>query len=251
MYWKTGEDFLQNTFHFPTFEDLPREGAFAKGYWKKSKKKGVSPACTWFFMGEITNDDVSQVGFLRNRVLVSDREGRDRIPIAFYPKSGFMDYKLLKNFNTIFVASAEQHHFLDGSVGLRVENLSTVSIAPCMMDEMLVLSEIYHDRKDTYCWWCGSSNVSCQLGRNCPSCGSSDRGEEGLKKCSACKVARYCSRECQLNDWKECHKWSCKAMPIFTKLNKIDYTKFDTTALLGPAHFIPGLLNCSKSQQSR
>lgn len=242
LYWKPGEDFLQNTFHFPSFEDLPPEGGFSKGYWKQSKKRGLVPACTWFFMGEITNDDVSQVGFLHNRVLVSDRDGQDDVPIAFYPETGFIDIKLLRNFNTIFVATAQQHNFLDSSVGLRVEDLNTVSVAPCSMDEMFTLSQLYHERRDTNCWWCGEEKVACPSAS-----GAASTSEEGLKKCSACKVARYCSKECQMSDWKDTHKWSCKAMPIFLKLTKINYSKYDTTALLGPAHFIPGLLNCKKS----
>ena len=245
LYWRPGEDFLQNTFHFPSFKELPCEGQLVKAYWKQNKKKGLTPACTWFFMGEITNDEYSQVSFLHNRVLVSDREGQDNVPIAFYPEKGFIDYKMLKNCNTIFVASAQQHNFLDSTIGLRVEDLNTVSIAPCTIEEMFALSQTYHECKETRCWWCGAGV--------CPSCvatgrASSNDGEEGLKKCSACKVARYCSKECQYYDWKEGgHKWCCKAMPIFLKLTKINYTKFDTTALLGPAHFIPGLLNCKKS----
>ena len=248
IYWQPGEDFLQNTHHFPSFEQLPREGELVKTYWKQSKKrKAPKPACTWFFMGEITNDEFSQISFLHNRVLVCDREGQDNIPIAFYPETGFIDLKMLKNCNTIFVVSAQKHNFLDSAVGLRVEDLNAVSIAPCTMEEMLALSQTYHDCKETRCWWCGTGV--------CPSCVAAGRtaacvpGEEGgLKKCSACKVARYCSKECQYYDWKEGgHKWCCKAMPIFLKLTSINYAKFDTTALLGPAHFIPGLQNCKKS----
>ena len=33
--------------------------------------------------------------------------------------------------------------------------------------------------------------------------------KESMKKCSRCKLNRYCSRECQKNDWKE-HKTICK-----------------------------------------
>ena len=252
QYWQPGEDFLQNSLHFPSFEELPREGELVKTYWKQQgkKKAAPTPACTWFFMGEIINDEFSQMNFLHNRVLVCDRDDQDNIPIAFYPKTGFMDYKLLKNCNTIFVASAQKHKFLDSTVGLRVEDLNTVSIAPCTMEEMFTLSQTYHDCKETRCWWCGVGVCpSCLAAGRTSTCGPG-AGEEagGLKKCSACKVARYCSKECQYLDWKEGgHKWCCKAMPIFLKLTKINYTRFDTTALLGPAHFIPGLLNCKKS----
>ena len=251
LYWKPGEDFLQNWFHFPAFEDLPCEGEIVDGYWKL--KKGVlTPACTWFFMGEITNDDTAQVGFLHNRVLVSDRDNQDDIPIAFYPERGYLDFKMLKNCNTIFVATAQQHHFLDTTIGLRVEDLNTVTVAPCSMEEMFALSQDYHESKNTKCWWCGKEDMACPspvVDRTSTNNSSTaNTNVEGLKKCSACKVARYCSRECQLCDWKEgLHKWCCKAMPIFTKLTKINYAKYDTTALLGPAHFIPGLMDCKKS----
>lgn len=39
----------------------------------------------------------------------------------------------------------------------------------------------------------------------CNKCGKT----EDLSRCSRCKQVRYCSRNCQLNDWA-CHKLSCK-----------------------------------------
>jgi len=30
-----------------------------------------------------------------------------------------------------------------------------------------------------------------------------------LKVCSGCRVSSYCSRECQVQDWKEGHKYRC------------------------------------------
>eukprot|EP00584_Thalassiosira_punctigera_P015980 CAMPEP_0172561026 /NCGR_PEP_ID=MMETSP1067-20121228/91244_1 /TAXON_ID=265564 ORGANISM="Thalassiosira punctigera, Strain Tpunct2005C2" /NCGR_SAMPLE_ID=MMETSP1067 /ASSEMBLY_ACC=CAM_ASM_000444 /LENGTH=385 /DNA_ID=CAMNT_0013350975 /DNA_START=162 /DNA_END=1319 /DNA_ORIENTATION=+ len=40
----------------------------------------------------------------------------------------------------------------------------------------------------------------------CWNCGSSD---DGLRRCNSCKDARYCSRECQVDHWKE-HKAFCR-----------------------------------------
>ena len=42
--------------------------------------------------------------------------------------------------------------------------------------------------------------------RVCENCG---KEAAKMKKCSVCKLVRYCSEECQLKDWKE-HKKSCK-----------------------------------------
>jgi len=33
-------------------------------------------------------------------------------------------------------------------------------------------------------------------------------------KCSRCHVAYYCSRECQVSDWKNSHKHVCKRVPV-------------------------------------
>ena len=33
---------------------------------------------------------------------------------------------------------------------------------------------------------------------------------EKIKKCKACKLVEYCSRECQVKDWKNGHKKACK-----------------------------------------
>lgn len=45
--------------------------------------------------------------------------------------------------------------------------------------------------------------------------------KEGLKRCMRCKSAVYCSRECQIVDWKNGHKINCtssvKNGEIFTK----------------------------------
>ena len=47
------------------------------------------------------------------------------------------------------------------------------------------------------------------MGNECGGCGK--RGE-GFKKCTKCKVTYYCSRECQVKDWKSGHKQLCKLL---------------------------------------
>ena len=43
--------------------------------------------------------------------------------------------------------------------------------------------------------------------RVCQNCGK--EAGKSWKKCSICRLGRYCSEECQRADWKE-HKKSCK-----------------------------------------
>ena len=35
---------------------------------------------------------------------------------------------------------------------------------------------------------------------------------EKLKKCGACKFCRYCSRACQISDWRRAHRGECNAI---------------------------------------
>lgn len=228
--WKPGQDFLQNTFHFPSFTRLPHENEVEDGYWKPDHYGVFRPACTWFFMAEITFDETSQIPFLRNRVGVRDRAGMENIPIYFYPEGGFFDFKTLKKGNTIFVTDGQKHHFLDLTIGLRIEQLDTVAVAPCSMSNLLLLSKLYHEKKDTKCWCCGEEEDTTAS----PPVASSAADSETLKKCGACKMARYCSKVCQKKHWKEIHKVTCKAVPIFRKLTTINYTKSDQRASWGP-----------------
>jgi hypothetical protein len=45
----------------------------------------------------------------------------------------------------------------------------------------------------------------------CSYCNNENLGLE-LKKCSQCKSAEYCSKECQVADWKGLHKKHCKEL---------------------------------------
>ena len=52
--------------------------------------------------------------------------------------------------------------------------------------------------------------LQCECNPKCCShCESSDTKKE-LKTCSKCKTAKYCSRECQVQDWEMKHKTQCK-----------------------------------------
>jgi hypothetical protein len=178
-------------------------------------------------MAEIVNDGESQIPFFRNRVDVRDRAG-GKCSISFYPEDGRFDFETLKTGSTILVTAGQKHNFRDGSCGLRIEYLHNVTVAPCSMSDLMVLSKLYHERQDR-CWCCG--------GRDNPSDTSAPTGEgvtgySELKRCAACRVARYCSKDCQTKDWKERHKRACKAVPVFQKLVLIDYSKCDNRAFL-------------------
>jgi hypothetical protein len=57
----------------------------------------------------------------------------------------------------------------------------------------------------------GINDMTGQHVMVCEACGKSDDGG-GMQRCSRCKTARYCSKECQKAHWGK-HKLSCKPEP--------------------------------------
>jgi MYND finger/Sel1 repeat len=45
-----------------------------------------------------------------------------------------------------------------------------------------------------------------------PSCGRKDNADTRFQSCSKCKSVKYCSRECQVEHWKNGHKSQCKTL---------------------------------------
>ena len=210
------KDILKDRHYFPPFDELCNENDLDFSYWKEDEDRDIwVQACTWCFLAEITNDETSQIPFMRNRVWVRDRQGRDNIPISFYPERGLFDFKTLKKGYTVCVMLAEQHHFLDMTTGLRIENLDTIKVIPCGLDELFAISRSYSQCQNS-CWTCNKEAVPEVV---------------SLKKCSRCHAAQYCCKECQVKDWKERHHRWCKALPEFLRMAKIDYSTYDEHAL--------------------
>ena len=157
-------------------------------------------------------------------VLLKDRCGEDDIPIAFYPETGSFDYRTLKKGHTICLMLAERRTFLDLSEGVRVENLDTVKVIPCALDDLFAISTFYSQCQDS-CW-------TCKKKASATSDGEATVAVE-LKKCANCRIALYCGKECQVKDWKERHRRWCKALPEFLKLTKINYRKYKEHVLFG------------------
>lgn len=55
----------------------------------------------------------------------------------------------------------------------------------------------------------------------CFFCGGKGKPEQSLSKCGKCKVASYCSRDCQIKDWKEGrHRMACQSYLRLASLDK-------------------------------
>ena len=206
---------LHDAYYFPAFSDLPYMENFSLYH---SDRGGTG----WLFMAEITNDDYSQKSghMYRNRVFVCDRTGMDNIPVLFYHTEGVFDFKSLRTGHTIFVLHATKYCFRDRSIGLRIEDLSAIFTVPCGMRELLECSALCNERKSIKCWSCSKQQMEDKEPQQMDNPQTESMGLS-LKKCGKCMIASYCSRECQVKDWKERHHRWCKAMPHLTELPKL------------------------------
>ena len=53
------------------------------------------------------------------------------------------------------------------------------------------------------------SSTAAVANAACANCGKAEAGEINLKTCTACKMVKYCSRDCQRSHWPK-HKKACK-----------------------------------------
>ncbi|KAI1347682.1 hypothetical protein F5Y01DRAFT_294534 [Xylaria sp. FL0043] len=143
---------------------------------------------------------ISAENFIRPRLVCRDREGNEFI-VAFYHDDEADMPRILKHFkpgNTIALFNAVGHSFLDGSIGVRVENSHECMIIPLKLRDAITMNrqaKEFVNRDGTP--------------RRCHGCGSKAKAD--LSKCGRCELFRYCNRDCQTNGWQD-HKKFCKVL---------------------------------------
>ncbi|POS79241.1 hypothetical protein DHEL01_v202364 [Diaporthe helianthi] len=133
------------------------------------------------FVAEIQHCD----GFGRYRAIVKDREGSECV-VAFYPDSyedsGF-DFKKLKRGRTLAIIDAAQHGFLDGTMGVRVEDMNIVKVVPASLK---ALREVGPEDEEY-------SVAGSATQWKCHGCDASKPAAQ-MSRCGRCKVYAYCSK---------------------------------------------------------
>lgn len=122
---------LRNGLHFPSFRSTPHENDIDESYYTIQPNMVYHPKKHWCFFGEIK----SLSNFNRLRLEVQDSNG-DVIPVAFHMQRPGMRiftpdmtvYSEIQKYNVKFKVGhtfaylyAQQHDFLDGSCGFRIE----------------------------------------------------------------------------------------------------------------------------------
>ncbi|KAK7063859.1 MYND-type domain-containing protein [Favolaschia claudopus] len=177
---------LENESIFPPFHNLPSE------YLRKASKSH------WCFLAEIHEI----VPYVRPMYTVKDKTGAERL-VVFYLDNGTPTPTAVKKSRetyTMCIMDAVKHQFMDGQVGIRVEDEKSVKILPCTLQQLFNI-------RDNIVNLQGVCNVCC--------------GPSSLK-CSKCKIS-YCGKTCQLNDWNGWHKVECKVAQQLSEWGAFDW----------------------------
>ncbi|KAI5857464.1 hypothetical protein GGS23DRAFT_616638 [Durotheca rogersii] len=182
--------------YFPSFSDLPVESNLDANFYTSVDGSFWFPAKHWCFLAEI----VDSVRLVRLRVYVRDRAGRT-IQIAFHTedRGETVPPPLVQRGNTVAIFYAQQHAFMDSSLGIRQEELSNIKIFPYKHEDILQLS----DRVQAY------SGTQDGM-RVCHGC---DAKRETALRCVSCGYFWYCNQDCQATSWQEKgHKRDCEML---------------------------------------
>jgi hypothetical protein len=116
--------------YFPTFDKCPNENYPDTEFYTLKSGYILVPTRHWCLLAEITDVDC----FLRMRLWVKDRSGKE-FPISFYIENDerSFDFNRFKKGKTVAILYAEQHGFLDLTVGIRQESTSTIEVGQILI----------------------------------------------------------------------------------------------------------------------
>ncbi|KAJ3869846.1 hypothetical protein EV359DRAFT_29141, partial [Lentinula novae-zelandiae] len=198
----------------PTFLDLPHDHYFTDSeysYYAVSKDSTdmctVRPSRHWCLLAKIVAE---QSWPLRPMYLVKDTTGQTFLAAFHYNDRTLFSEVWKKGLvgSTICVMYANFHQFVDGQVGVRLEEPESVKILPFGLEELITASELFQ----APC----SSPVTCAL------CGGG-----ASKRCSRCSTVFYCSQICQARDWKAKHKNECTVIQQMKKWSEFNWDQYD------------------------
>jgi hypothetical protein len=132
--------------------------------------------------------------------------------IAFYPEEGKFDFSTLRRGSVVRIDRAKNKYFADGTYGLRIENLDSIRAYPIPFDKLKYIDDKFVNEELHLdgCWTSHREKTEPDV---------------KLSLYGRCKLACYCSQDCQKQHWAE-HKKTCKGQPLTTLLH-VSFTYFD------------------------
>ena len=170
-----------------------------------------SPTRHWLIIGEIVDLNF----FIRPRATIETQYG-ERVLVNFHldtPRPKFFNWEDLKLKHTLAIFYPSSRTFMDMNQGIRQESPDTAMVFPCSLDNLASEFEGY---------------LSLVNGaKACFKCGKMESDDHKLLKCSRCKNAFYCGRDCQKSHWTQSHKKLCRLAPMLVNLAKLDFSHFE------------------------
>lgn len=111
--------------YFPIFDECPNENYPDMQFYTLQSGYLLVPTRHWCLLAEITEVEY----FFRLRLWAKDRSGKE-FPISFYIEEDerSLDLNQFQKGRTVAILYAEQHGFLDMTVGIRQESTSTIEV---------------------------------------------------------------------------------------------------------------------------
>lgn len=222
---------LRNRYHFPSAANLPHDDDIDTNYFGWNPiSRSYRPKKHWAYLGEIT--DMKRVA--RLHLMTRDMAGNN-VPVWFHfehtgngrpewmgdwrweqgdPTGTITEARAdgvtLKVGHTLVVTYAELRDFADArrTCGLRIDGdeKPTFKVLPYSLDELLAANDVI---------------VSQRLSNFQPACEHCKKSLSitTMMTCARCRIAHYCDKVCQINDWNPAsseaggtkpHKYFCK-----------------------------------------
>ena len=205
---------LKNHWNFPPFINLPDEYDIDEDYYVLDTTIGCyMPFRHWVLFGEI---EQNLSDFIRARVEMKSRFG-ERFIVHFHLEDAevpaFFGCHELRPGSTIAIFYPYVHEFMDLSTGIRQTNSRTAMVFPASFEILAIEYDFIRGATQ--------SPDTC--------CVCHGRSASPIKRCKNCKLATYCSKDCQVIHWKKSHKKFCsKYSGILSRLSKIDFSDFQS-----------------------
>ena len=226
---------LLNAINYPVWSHVTDENDPSLVYYTDPFSRGgggrFSPKRHWTFLAEITDSSLVGMGIGRNRLALKDRSGEETSVCFYTDRDELNNRPLFHSEGTVIaVRYAENHAFMDGSNGMRIEALQFVKHIPCSLRKLYQEYKLYAALSSARpnCAKCGAQpgTLAAAAGAGAGAAGaSSSSSPVSVSRCAACHRSAYCSRACQQAHWAV-HKAQCKIFQHLADLLAVEGIPF-------------------------
>lgn len=209
---------LQNHVTFPSFELMTDLSEPSMLYYKENSRRNLEPQRHWASLL-----DIQEVMQFPKFISLTWNIYGESIMVAFYPENGdrpsTFNWSDIKLGHTLCILYPEKKTFSainpDIEPGIIVVNLDSCFVFNAPLN-------LVHEEAQKLL---RNADLETNQMLECFTCGTR---KENLSQCGSCKLAKYCSKECQMTSWKTGHKKLCSQSEILLKLSCLHRHSFES-----------------------